>query len=335
MPVLDTTFLNTVTREKFIPVLKNNLYNEMVLFNRLMAKGRVKPMTGISLLWDVVKAKHASVGVYSGYDTLANQPSNVVAQATLSIANYYATLAISGEEERKNSGSMEKLLDMVAIQMDNARMTLKDSISTAVYGTGTTIGGRQTIQGLQAVITSTTGTYANINRATAGNEFWQSNVDSTTHALADVQDPTSTSYLPNIMRTQLMNATHDKSPDLIVTTTTIYALYMNIAATQLLRIDEGVASFGFGGAQFGAGVTMAFDRYITTGLYTSTYDPLFLLTLDDFDVFAFDGANFDMEPEGWRKPTDQDAKVAHILFSGQLRCAVPREQAVIQNIGIS
>lgn len=335
MPVLDTTFLNLVTREKFIPTLKNNLYDEMVLFNRLMAKGRVKPMTGRSLLWDVVSAKHASVGLYSGYDTLANQPSNPVASAALNIANYYATLAISGEEERKNTGNMERLLDMLRIQMENAKATLKDTISTACYSDGSDIGGRTQIAGLQDVITGATGTYAGINRATAGNEYWRSNVDSTSHTLANAQDPTSTSYLPSIMRTQLMNATHDQSPDFIVTTKANYALYMNIAATQLLRIDEGVATFGFGGAQFGAGVTMAFDTYITAGLYLSGYDPIFFLTLSDWDVFAFDGANFDMEPEGWRKPTDQDAKVAHILFSGQLRCVAPRQQAVIQKVATS
>jgi hypothetical protein len=335
MPVLDTTFLNAVTREKFIPVLKNNLYEGMPLFNRLFAKGRVKTMTGRGLLWDVIGKKHGSTGVYQGYDVLANQPTNPVVQASLSPANYYAALAISGDEERQNSGSIERLLDMVKVQIDNAKMTMKDMISTAVYGTGTAIGGRTVIQGLQAVITGATGTYAGINRATAGNEFWRSNVNSTQHAFANVTDPTDAKYLPSIMRTAYLNASHDKAPDLILTTKGVYGLYMNIAAANVLRINEQIASFGFGGAEFQAGVPMVFDTYITSGLYESGYDPIFFLTLDDMSVWSYEGANFDLEREGWRVPTNQDAKVAHILWSGQLRCDAPWQQAVVQKVALS
>ena len=247
MPVLDTTFLNNVTREHFIPTLKNQIYNRTALMNRFMSKGRIKTMTGRSLLWDVVAKKHSSLGVYSGYDTLANQPVNPTAQASLNVANYYATLAISKDEERRNSGSMEKLLDMLKIQMDNAMSSLKDRMSTDTYAANLTVNSRPVINGLGLAITGATGTYANINRATAGNTYWQSNVDSTAYTLANLKDSTTTSWLPSVMRTSVTNATHNSAPDLIVTTKKIYNLYQDIATFTNLRFDNEVANLGFGG----------------------------------------------------------------------------------------
>lgn len=324
---LDLTFLNNTTREHFIAALRNQLYEKTVVWNRLNAAGRVKTMTGRSLLWDVVSVKHASIGVYTGYDVLASQPVNPTAQASLSTANYYATLAISGEEERKNTGNKERLLDMLKVQMDNARATLQDRMSTDAFGANTTIGGKQVINGL-GVIMSTTNTYANINRSTAGNSYWQANVDTTSYAYADVIDPTSTKYLPKVMRTSYLNATHDNSPDLIVTTKAIYNLYQDIAGVTNLRFNNDVANLGFGGVVFGPNVTLVFDTY-----QTAKY--MDMLSLQAFQLFVFAGANFDLKEPGWQIPPNQDAKLAHIIWSGQLRCDTPREQARLTGIETS
>jgi hypothetical protein len=49
-------------------------------------------------------------------------------------------------------------------------------------------------------------------------------------------------------------------------------------------------------------------------------------------VFVFPDANFDMKAPGWQVPVDQDAKLCHIIWSGQLRCDVPRQQGKISSI---
>ena len=318
--MLTTDFLNATTREYFIPGLRNQVYEKTVLWNRLAAQGRVKPMTGRSLLWDIVAVKHASVGVYSGYAVLANQPVNPIKQGSLNPANYYATLAISGDEERRNTGNKERLLDMLKVQMDNADSTLRDKMSTDLYAANTTVGGDTVINGLGVILTQATGTYAGLNRATAGNEFWRANVDTTTYAYADVIDPTSAKYLPKVMRTNHLAATHDNAPDLIITTKAIYALYQDIAVVQNLRFNNEVANLGFGGVEFGPGVTMVFDTY-----QTAKY--MDMLSLKAFQLFVYGDANFALKEPGWQIPTNQDAKVAHIIWSGQLRCDTPREQS--------
>lgn len=327
MATLDTTFLNNVTRAKFIKVIKDQIYERTPLFNRFFTAGRVKPMTGTSLAWSTIKSMHSPVGIYSGYDTLANQPTNPTQNASLSTANYYATLAISVEEEKKNTGSMEKLLDMVKIQFDNAMATLKNRLSTDLYGAGTAIAGRNVVIGLQAAVDSDN-TYAGINRSTAGNEYWQAGVNASAHTIANMKDSTSTSYLPSLMRTAFTTATHNGSPDLIVTTKAVYNIYQDIAQVGNLRFNNEVANLGFGGVEFGPGVTMIFDDFCTA------YN-MYLLRTEDWSVFVIPGLNFDDDEEGWRKPIDQNAKINHIYWSGQLRLDTPRHQYRFESLGAS
>jgi hypothetical protein len=217
---------------------------------------------------------------------------------------------------------------MLKVQMDNADATLRDLMATDAVAANTTIGGKTCINGLGAVVTGVTGTYANINRATAGNEYWRSNADATAYTYANLIDPTTTSYLPKIMRTSLLNATHDNSPDLIITTKAIYNLYQDIAGVTNLRFNNDVANLGFGGVVFGPNIMMVFDTYMPAGY-------MYFVTLQDFQLFVYPGANFDMKEPGWQIPPDQDAKVCHIIWSGQLRCDSPREQAVISSIATS
>jgi hypothetical protein len=319
MAGLDLTFLNSTTRDHFLPTLKDNIYNKMPLFNRLAAKGRMKTATGTSLSWRVVAKRHAATGLFTGYDILASQPTNPLVSASLTDAEYYATVAISGTEERRNTGNMEKLLDMVRVEMDNAEETLREDLTNGIYGAGAQIGGRNTINGLQLVITGSTGTYAGIDRSNAANAFWRSNLDSTTHTVSNLENPASTEYFGSLLRKQYLNASHKTTPDLIMTTKIIYGYYQDIAEAQHLRTNNELSDLGFDNVKF-QNVDMMFDDYCPAGY-------LFMLNVGSFQFFAYPGANLDLQEEGWLKPVNQDAKISHILFQGQLRCDEPRANA--------
>ena len=323
---LDTSFLNNITRTHFIDVVKNNLYNKSPFFNRMFVKGRIQKAYGSALAWDTVLLKHASVGIFSGYDTFAVQPINPTVAATLNYGSYYGAMAISGEEKRKNSGNMEKLLDAIKTQHDNAISTLKDQMYTGAFSDGSLIGGRQGLIGLSAAV-SATNTYANINRATAANAQWKANVNATALTIANLKDPTTTSYMPSVMRKLFTNATHDHSPDLLVFFEDQYNLYQDIAGINNLRFNKEIADLGFGGVEF-QGATMVYDKFLTTGI-------AYFLATEDFGVWVFDGANFDMPEEGWMRPPNQDAFITQIIWSGQLRCDSPWHQGAFTSIGAS
>jgi len=323
---LDTTLLTRTTRELFLPVLKNNIYNETPLMSILLSKGRVKEWRGRSLLWDVIAEKHSPVGYFQGYSTIPNQPANPIQQATLPNANYVATISISKEEEKLNSGNVERLLGILETQMKNAEATLRDKIATDIYGSGTLVGSMQPIVGLGAAVAISANTYANISRSAY--TFWANGYSSSAHTAANMKDPTHASYLPSLMYTAFTTATHDGSPDYIVTTKKIFNIYMLIAQTTNLRFGNANANLGFAGVSFMDGTNLIFDDYCTANY-------MYFLNSNDWSFHVVPGANFDFDEDGgsmWKQPTDQLARLAHLIWMGQLRLDAPWQQYVYSSL---
>jgi hypothetical protein len=323
--MLDTTYLDLVTRKHFEPAMQNQIYDRFVLWNELNSGGQIKTLTGTALQWNVVAVEHQALGLLSGYEAMANQQINPLKQATLNPAFYYATVGISQEEETKNSGNMEKLIDIVSTQVENSRTSFQKRMQTDAYGAGSTVDGKTPLIGLEAIIDDDN-TYAGLDRSSASNAFWKSNINSTAHTFVNLQDSTSSSYLPRIMRNSFTSATHDLAPNLGITTKAIYNLYQDIAGDKL-RINNEMADLGFGGAEFqGGALRLAFDDYCTA-------DHLYFLTMANFNLWVYSGMNFNSD--GWKVPTDQAAKITHFYWMGQLQCDTPRQQAVIRSIATS
>jgi hypothetical protein len=57
------------------------------------------------------------------------------------------------------------------------------------------------------------------------------------------------------------------------------------------------------------------------------------LSLQDWSVFVYPGANFDLRGEGWMVAQNQDAKVAQVIWSGQMRLDSPWHQAALTALG--
>jgi len=322
--------LSTSTITKYLKTLKNNLYNKTRMLTILEKAARIQDATGVSTTWDIVKSRHQAKGRFMAFSTLINQQTNILGQAVLKPGQYYATVGFAKDELIKNAAKPEKIVDIFSTQMKNAESTMRYDIATDFYGDGSLVGGLLGVTGLEAIITAATGTYAGINRATAGNEYWRSNVDTTGYVLADLEDPTDAGYFPRLIDTQILNATHDESPNTVITTKVLYAIYKNIARANLVIESGKKGDLGFPGLAVD-GVTITFDDFCTAG-------KVYLLNTNDFDMFVYPGANYDFDKEEgsmWLRPTDQLAKVAHLIWMGTLRCNAPWQQAKIEDLPTS
>jgi len=323
----DSTLLDTSTITKYLRTLKNNLYNKTRLLTLLEKAGRIQDASGISTTWDIVKSRHQAIGRFKAFSTLINQQANILGQATLPPGEYYATVGFAKDELIMNKNRPEKIIDIFSTQMKNAESTLRYQIATDFYSDGSLVGGLQGITGLQAAITAATGTYANVNRATAGNEYWRSNVNSTGYALANLEDPTDAGYMPRLLDNSVLSATHDESPDHIVMDKSGYACYKNISRDKL-RIESGQdADLGFPGVKLD-GVIVTFDDFCTAGY-------IYGLNMNDWSMFVYPGANYDFDTEEgsiWLRPTDQLAKLAHLIWMGQFRLDAPWQQFRISGL---
>lgn len=331
---LDLTFLNNVTREHFAPGLQNQLYDEMPLMKKIISNG-IETATGRSLIWDVPLYRSIANGQISGYDPMITQDQNLIAQAALNYANYYySNVSISLEEEDMNTGSKERLINMLDAKHQASKMELKEKVYKDIFLSVTTRGGYNTLVGMKAAI-ETDNTYAGIDRSIANNAGWRANANDTAATDAELTNPASgVRYFPTVIRNLALNAAHDKNPSMIILTKVLYELLQFLGETVNLRFQGSNWDFaadkltmGKQGAQRGQDVF--WDNYCTS-LH------MFLVTPEDWKAFIFPGRNFEpaeVAGQVWRSGQGQLATYMTYLWKGQVLCTCPRQQAVATALG--
>ena len=107
MAVSSTTInwdaLSSLTRDKFLPVLVDNIFNSNPLAVKLL-KNAEKIDGGRKIITPLEYATNSAQGFYSGYDVLDTTPSDPITTAVWDWKQAYANISISGEEELRNSG---------------------------------------------------------------------------------------------------------------------------------------------------------------------------------------------------------------------------------------
>ena len=209
------------------------------------------------------------------------------------------SISISGKEERQNSGR-SKIIDLLEAKTKQAEMSLTEALSTGLFSDGTGNGGKD-LTGLEAMV-SNSGVYGGIDSSTY--TWWQAGVEATTEALG----------LPK-MRTAFNAASigGKDTPSLIVTTQALYEKYESFLTTTIQMNAAGtkdLADAGFQVLEF-KGVPIVWDELCPSGV-------MYFLNKKHMRLVVHRDANF--ETTAFVKPENQDARVAQILFMGNLTC---------------
>lgn len=229
----------TTTLENRTGKLADNVSDNNALLSRLKAKNKIRPISGGSKILEELEYGEGDMVWYSGYDAINYTPKQLFTSAEYAMKLCAVPVAISGEDMLKNSGR-EQMIDLFEKRIENARKTMMNQMSAAIYGDGTASSGKA-IGGLKLLVADapTTGTVGGINRATAGNEFWRNKATTATAAL------TSETIRTEMDAMYLSLSRGTDKPDLIVADDTMYSLYEQ-GLTPLQRFsDPKLADAGF------------------------------------------------------------------------------------------
>lgn len=298
----------STTLKNYRKTLVDNIHKSNAVFYYLKQNGGIKELDGGErIVVPVMYGKNTTAGSYNGYDSLDVTPQAGIDSAEFNWKQYSVSITISGEEERKNNGS-SKIIDILEARTKQAEMSLTEQLSTGMFSDGTGNGGKD-LTGFEAMVSSS-GTYGGINSATY--TWWQAGVESTAEALG----------LPK-MRTGFNTASlgGKDTPNLIVTTQTLYEKYeglltsvsaSNVAGSMQFR-SEGTKKLGDGGFQVleFKGTPIVWDELTPSGT-------MYFLNTRHMNLTIHKDANF--ETSDFVKPENQDAKVAQVLFMGNLTC---------------
>lgn len=310
---LNMDALLSTTMQAYRPKMEDNIFLANPLWYWLNRQGKKKMQNGgTSLLVPVMYGKNTTAKSYAGYDTL-----DTSSQDGMTVANYpwrqlSASISISRIEERKNSGESQ-VINLLESKIMQAEMSLIEEADRQSFG----VAAGQDIFGLQLLV----------ENATAG--AWLSDVggiNRTTETWWRNQWAVGTAFLANgldFMRTMYNSCSKGNiHPDLIVTYQTIFEYYEKILAANERFIDTTTGDAGFQNLLFKAAVMM-YDAYCNSGsMYFLTSDYLWLYVDSQTDLYT----------TPFQRPVDQDAKVAQILWYGNLAASNCARHGVIDGI---
>ena len=300
--------------------LADNLTQNNAILQRLNSKGNVRPFSGGNVILEEIfydDTATNNANSYSGYEVLNISPDSPISAAQFKIAQYAASVTMSGLEMLQNS-SKEAIIDLIDGRMQVSEARLLNRISGDLYGDGTGNGGKN-VDGLAAAIavSPTTGTYGGINRANF--TFWRNQI--TTGA-------TSATMLAKMTEAAIKQIRGTDKADLYIAGNTMYQNFVGaLQAIQRITTEESGAA-GFASLKFYGGGTSA-DVVLGGGIgaqETATY--MYLLNTNYIFFRPHKERNF-VPIGGERQAINQDAIVKLYGFAGNMTTSNAQLQGLL------
>lgn len=284
--------VTAITQKKFIPKMRDNIFDSNPLLQRSKKRGWYEKLDGGErIVAPLIYATTSASGWYSGAQTLDTSDNQNISAAEYTYKQLYANITIRRDEELKNSGDSQ-ILSLVKNKVKIAEKTMADTLGTGLYSDGSDSAA---IVGLRDIV-ATDQTVGGISQSS--NSWWQGKVDSSSTVLT----------IP-VMQTIHTQCTVDNdAPSVAVGTRTIYDLYYNLLQPSQRFADSDVAKGGFSSLMFN-GIPVIADSHCPSS-------HLFFLNEDYLHLWVH--KDEDMRMEDFLKPVNQNVKVAKIYFMGAM-----------------
>lgn len=353
--------LTALTRDKFLPVLVDNIFNSNVLTFKLL-KNAEKLDGGKKIITPIEYGKNGSQGFYAGYDALSTTDTDIITAAEWDWCQAWSGITISGEEEHKNMGDSQ-VLSLLKSKLKNAEKSLKDLFGDTLFANAAPSGGKFTsllgtgtvanaVYDDTALIDLAAGnsdsmfhapgdidnciigykrTLGGINSTTDGDNWWDSSISSfaTGHdpitAAATWDDlvavSNGTAFIIKKMTQMYTHLTIDNDSPDIIVTTGV----IYDAYESALQANKR-----FAGNQELADAGFQNLAFRGAAVVVDSHCPdgmMVMLNTRYLDFKVHSKRNFAFD--GFKKREDKDAMIAKIFWMGQLTCTNPRMQGAI------
>lgn len=298
---INISSISAITHRYFFPSLADEVVTSMALLMKMKEKGRMVSIDGgDDIRQPLTYARNASAMNYSGDETLNVAYNEKKSALVFDWKQKSIAVTITGLDEIKNSGAA-RVLSHVETEMEIAKRDMKNAFASGLYSAGT---DPKEITGAR-VFLSTSNSYGGFSQST---ESWlQAKIDSstTTLSLGKMQE-----------RWEACKEDNDK-PDLITTTETLFNSFWSLLQPQQRFSDGDTAKAGFINLMFNTAPVLE-DSYCPSGY-------MVFWNLKKLKLVSSTQRNFPGVMRDFEKPTNQDVRVALILWAGELVNEEPRK----------
>jgi hypothetical protein len=300
--------LDAHVRDKYVPILQDQLYYSNPVLAQLTSKSKVVYDSGAHIRQPVLYGEE-NAGWYRGLDEFNIATKQTTTLAVFNWALFYVNITIDGETLLKVEGD-EKVLSILGTKMDNAGKTFGKQMEAAFYADQ----GVKAIRPFTEALAGSGTTYAEISKT--DNAWWRGGYTNTTGG----------AFSMSMLETGYSTLTDGPvNPDLIITTPAIYdKIWLRVQPAQRGNLENapGIAKVGYTGISFNK-ATVLISKYCPAGY-------IFLLNTDYWKFVIHRKRNMTWtEP---KVPLNQDAYVRQLLWAGALCCVAPRWSGYISNV---
>lgn len=305
----------TTTLQNYSGTLADNILENNALLNRLNKRGNKKPVTGRSIVQELMYAENSTVKWYSGYETLDISPSDTLTAAEYDYKQLAGTVSISGLEQIQNSGK-EAVHNLLRSRIQVLEKSLMNTMGAAVYANGTGSSGKE-VGGLQLLIAddpTASSTIGGINQQSQTwwrNQVYDFSVAGTAASNTTIQAAMNTLFLRTMRGADKV--------DFIAADEVYFSYYWESLQQiqRITRVDEGQA--GFMSLKFMSADVFYDDQCPASHMYFVNTDYLFLRPAR--------GREF--VPLSEREAINQDAMVKPVVWAGNMTTSNRSLQGVI------
>ena len=316
-------------------VLVDEISTSMALMKKIQAGQAYQGQNGGTHIEIPLMYALGTADTYSGYDVLDTSSMDGITRSIWEWAQIAIPISISRLEERQNA---QKILDLLEAKITQASLGIKEfmpemmlwgnvdnggTIEANYVSPITGASGVNPIPNLVQIDPTNSETVGNINQSTS--DWWRnqqksSSATTTTEMLQELE---------NIYNTCSNGV--GGTPDLLVTDQDTFELLKMAIWKRFQHPPQEDAEFPFDNFRFRRSLVVYEEKMIDgTKTPSSGKGTMYLLNTQFIKVKYDTATNFITTP--FQKPPNQDARVAHILWMGQLCISNRRKHGVWYNI---
>lgn len=343
--VVPTTTLQTTTLRLIRRRMADNIFKANPTAAWFLMRNRVMTAPGGRFIAEpLMYATNNTVQAYRGYDRLNVAPTEELTEAQYNWRQAAVSVSISGEEELKNNGP-EAVFSMIKAKIKVAELSQMQFLDEKMHAAVATKNSNVDILGLDEVCDDD-GTWGTLGAIDGNTETWWRNQvgPGGTGAAATLPGGTGTGVYNNAVHiaataaghetlVELMNrmyhngAKNITQPDLILTDQAGFERYEKAAHDKRRITSNEMANLGFDNVMFKRAVMM-WNENMKVGDTAANADPhpYYFLNSEFLSFTLHRNRNFTISE--FVSPWDQDARVAQILFAGNMTCNNRRFQGI-------
>lgn len=331
----------TTTNTKLLPKVVDAVLDSNVYATRML--GKAAKWRGEKIRKAVKIEKNTNGGSFDGFDTFSTSAVDTRRNLEFESRFFRQTVVIPITEISKNKADMDRMVDLMAIEMESSAEDMADTIGTLFYGDGTGNLGKDFL-GLEAIVDDGTNTddYGGLSRATF--PVLQSTVTDSSGVLSLAKMST--------LFTDVMSGS--VKPTIGVCNESVWNLYEQLLQPTE-RIPKDVPMVRKGGKfMSGTGFTgLYFKNFPVVADEKATDQTLYFLNEDFLEWRALPTAMskpvqfgmMDMEGNdytnvkglgfswsGWIVPQNQASIIGHIYLGGEHWSSNPKRQGKLTGI---